>query len=87
MRLKVLFLGLAMLLVVGRWYSRDPEGLVAIPIVAFASLVALFFVAFITQQQVVIWLLLGSAGAAAERLASARREGKRSQLTAGRDRM
>ena len=83
----LLFLGLTMLLVVGRWYSRDPEGLVAIPIVAFASLVALFFVAFITQQQVVIWLLLGSAGAAAERLASTRREANRGQFTAGLDRM
>jgi hypothetical protein len=70
----LLFIALAMLLVVGRWYARDPEGLVALPIVAFATLVALFFVAFITQQQVVIWLLLGSAAAGAERLASAGRK-------------
>jgi hypothetical protein len=53
-----------------RWYSRDPEGLMAIPVIAFAGLAALFFVAFITQQQIVIWLMIGAAAAAAERLAA-----------------
>lgn len=37
---------------------------VVVPIVAFTSLCALFFVAFITQQQLMIWLLIGAASVA-----------------------
>lgn len=43
----------------------DPTAI--LPIVAFTSLVAIFFVAFISQQQCFIWLSVGAAGAAAER--------------------
>ena len=42
----------------------DPAAV--LPIVAFTCLVAIFFVAFITQQQVMIWLLVGAAAAAYE---------------------
>lgn len=68
----MVFVALAMLWLLVRWRTRDREGLLALPVVAFTSLVALFFVAFITQQQVLIWLLLGAAGVAAERLADSR---------------
>jgi hypothetical protein len=70
----LIFIALALLWLVVRWYSRDPEALLTIPVAAFAGLVALFFVAFITQQQVVIWLLLGASGVAAERLSGARKK-------------
>jgi hypothetical protein len=42
--------------------SEEPFAIV--PIVAFTCLVAIFFVAFITQQQAMIWFLIGAAGAA-----------------------
>jgi hypothetical protein len=57
-----------MLVPLARGYARDDEGLTVLPIVALTSLVALFFVAFITQQQSMIWLLVGSAAAANERI-------------------
>jgi hypothetical protein len=45
------------------------EGLLAgIPMVALANCAGLFFVALITQQQVMVWLLIGASAAAAERL-------------------
>jgi hypothetical protein len=53
--------------------SREAEELVLLPIVALTSLCALFFVAFITQQQSVIWLLVGAASVASERVLSRRR--------------
>ncbi len=43
---------------------RGAGELVLLPIAALTSLGALFFVAFITQQQMVIWLLIGAASAA-----------------------
>lgn len=46
---------------------RDAGPLAALPIAALTSLAALFFVAFITQQQVMIWVLIGAASAASER--------------------
>jgi hypothetical protein len=58
---------LSLLLAAARTRSYKAESLTIFPIVAFTGLVALFFVAFITQQQVMIWLLVGAAGAAAER--------------------
>lgn len=73
--------GLAMLWLLARWYSVDRDGLLMLPVVAFGNLVAIFYVAFITQQQVVIWLLVGAAGVAGERLASEGRA-RRSQRTA-----
>jgi hypothetical protein len=46
------------------------EGLLAgIPLVALANCVGLFFVALITQQQVMVWLLIGASAATAEHLA------------------
>lgn len=38
-----------------------------LPIVAFTSMISLLFVAFITQQQAMIWLLIGAAAVVAER--------------------
>ena len=68
------FVGLSLLFLVIRWQSSDPEFLVALPIVGFASMVSLFFVAFITQQQVIIWMLIGAGSVAAERLLTSQRE-------------
>jgi hypothetical protein len=48
--------------------SRRADEMVILPIVAVTSLCALFFVAFITQQQVMIWLLVGAASAGGERV-------------------
>jgi hypothetical protein len=47
--------------------QRDAGPLVALPIAALTSLAGLFFVAFITNEQVMIWLLIGAASAASER--------------------
>ncbi|MGD9737105.1 MAG: O-antigen ligase family protein [Solirubrobacterales bacterium] len=46
---------------------RDAGPLVALPIAALTSLAGLFFVAFITNEQAMIWLLIGAASAASER--------------------
>jgi hypothetical protein len=83
----LVLLALALLSVVVRAYGRDPGGLVAFPIVAFACMVALFVVAFITQQQVMIWMMVGAAGVAAERLLAARPEAAEAQRTGRRARM
>jgi hypothetical protein len=61
-----------------RW--RQGEGLLIVPVVAFAAMAVLMFVAFITQQQVMIWLLVGAAAAAAERLAITAPGGERSAI-------
>lgn len=66
-------LGAALLIAAARTGDRRDEPLASVPIVAFTTLVAIFFVAFITQQQVMIWMLLGAAGATAERAAGERR--------------
>jgi hypothetical protein len=47
--------------------KRRAGPLVALPIAALTSLASLFFVAFITQQQVMIWILIGASSAASER--------------------
>lgn len=56
---------------------REALDLVILPIAAVASLFALFFVAFITQQQVMVWLLIGCASAASERTLRGQRQAKR----------
>jgi len=53
--------------------ARGAEELVILPIAALTSLCALFFVAFITQQQSVIWLLVGAGSVASERVLVRRR--------------
>jgi hypothetical protein len=67
--------GAALLLTLGLAYGQE-EPLAILPIVAFTCLVAVFFVAFITQQQVMIWLLIGAAAAAAERVSRNRRQAR-----------
>jgi hypothetical protein len=66
--------GFSLLVVVGASYGLPGEPIAILPIVAFTCLVAIFFVAFITQQQAMIWLTVGAAGAAAERIAALRRQ-------------
>lgn len=66
--------GLSLLVVVAASYGLPGEPLTILPIVAFTGMVAIFFVAFITQQQVMIWLAVGAAGAAAERATALRRQ-------------
>ncbi|HYC82246.1 MAG TPA: O-antigen ligase family protein, partial [Solirubrobacterales bacterium] len=66
----LLLLALALLSVAIAGYRRDPTGLVAFPIVAFACMAGLFVVAFITQQQAMIWMIVGAAGVTAERFSS-----------------
>jgi hypothetical protein len=46
---------------------RDAGPLVALPIAALTSLAGLFFVAFITNEQLMVWILIGAASAASER--------------------
>jgi hypothetical protein len=58
---------IALLVTAARARIHDNDELTIPPIIAFTSLAALFFVAFITQQQMAIWMLVGAAGAAAER--------------------
>jgi hypothetical protein len=63
------------------------EGLLAgIPLVALANCAGLFLVALITQQQVMVWLLIGASAATAERLAvrPVRRRNRRSPLAPAR---
>lgn len=67
---------LGLLIAIALARRREMEELVVLPIVAVASLAALFFVAFITQQQVMIWLLIGAASVAGERALS-RQRGRR----------
>jgi hypothetical protein len=67
---------LTLLPVIAHARSRGSGPMVALPIVALASFGALIFVAFITQQQLMIWLLVGASGAVAERM-SAKRAGSR----------
>lgn len=59
-----------MLLISAARARRDDDEVetwAVLPIAAFACMVALFFVAFITQQQLMIWMLVGAASAGAER--------------------
>ena len=65
----------ALLVAVARSYGIDTQEPIAIlPIAAFTTLVAIFFVAFITQTPILIWMLIGAGGAAAERISENRRE-------------
>ena len=45
---------------------RRTTTLAVLPVVVLANLVALYFVAFITQQQVFFWVLVGACGALAQ---------------------
>jgi hypothetical protein len=65
---------LTLLPVIVRARSRGSGPMVVLPIVALTSFAALIFVAFITQQQLMIWLLVGASGAAAERVSANRAE-------------
>jgi hypothetical protein len=65
---------LTLLPVIVRASSRGSGPMVVLPIAALTSFVALFFVAFITQQQLMIWLLVGASGAIAERMSAKRAE-------------
>jgi hypothetical protein len=67
----------ALLLTVALALRREALDLVILPIAAVTSLFALFFVAFITQQQVMVWLLIGAASAGTERALRKRREANR----------
>lgn len=63
-----------LLVAIGRAYGLPGEPLAILPIVAFTCMVAIFFVAFITQQQAMIWLLIGVAAGAEGHIAEQRRE-------------
>lgn len=66
----LILMAFTLLWVLARAYTRRRPEVSGLPIAAFASLVALFFVAFITQQQLVIWFLVGASAVAAEGLRS-----------------
>jgi hypothetical protein len=72
-------LAISMLVVLLASYGLPGELIGILPIVAFTCMVAIFFVAFITQQQVMIWFLIGAGGAAAELVAGARRRRREEQ--------
>ncbi|MDX6626454.1 MAG: hypothetical protein QOE56_1443 [Solirubrobacterales bacterium] len=67
----------ALLIAIALARKREANELVILPITALMSLCALFFVAFITQQQVMIWLLIGAASAGSERALRRRREARK----------
>ncbi|HSS32217.1 MAG TPA: hypothetical protein VLL27_02945 [Solirubrobacterales bacterium] len=66
-------IAVGLLLSIALALRRKMGDLVILPIVAVTGLFALFFVAFITQQQVMVWLLIGCASAAGERTLRERR--------------
>lgn len=66
--------GLALLVAFAASYGVPGEPWAILPIVAFTCMVGIFFVAFITQQQVMIWLAVGAAGAGAERVTALRKQ-------------
>ena len=66
----LMLIPLTLLWVISRTRSVAAGSLAVLPIVALVALIGLVFVAFITQQQLMIWLLLGAAGAVSERLGS-----------------
>jgi hypothetical protein len=80
-------LAISMLVALGASYGLPGELIGILPILAFTCMVAIFFVAFITQQQVMIWFLIGAGGAAAELVASTRRRRQEDQRrsSGGRD--
>ncbi len=82
----LILIAVALLISVALARSRGAGELVALPIVAFTSLCALFFVAFITQQQLMIWLLIGAASVAGERISSEELSGAGQRLAANPDR-
>lgn len=66
----------ALLMAIALARKREANELVILPITALVSLCALFFVAFITQQQCFVWLLIGAASAGSERVLRRRRENR-----------
>ncbi len=62
-----------MLVAVARAYGLPGEPIAILPIIGFTCMVAIFFVAFITQQQLMIWMMIGAAGCGAERITRQRR--------------
>jgi hypothetical protein len=70
----------SMLIAVGASYGFRQEPIAILPIIAFTCLVAIFFVAFITQQQMMIWLMVGAAAATADRVAANRRAQRRKSV-------
>jgi hypothetical protein len=70
-------IAIALLIAIVVARGRNAYELVILPIAALMSLGALFFVAFITQQQVVIWILIGASSAASERVLRERRLARR----------
>jgi hypothetical protein len=58
---------LALLISIALSRRRDMREMVIMPIAALTALGALFFVAFITQQQLMVWILIGAASAGSER--------------------
>lgn len=71
----------SLLYTTARAYGQEGELLAILPIVAFTCLVAIFFVAFITQQQVMIWMLIGAAGVGAERVSANRARERAERLS------
>jgi hypothetical protein len=65
--LTLVLIAVALLISIALARSRRAGELIALPIAAFASLCALFFVAFITQQQLMVWLLIGAASVASHK--------------------
>ena len=64
----------ALLVAIALALRRKAGDLVILPIAAVTSFFALFFVALITQQQVMVWLLVGCASAAGARALRERKE-------------
>jgi len=79
-------IALGLLVAIALARRREAEELVILPIAAVTSLGALFFVAFITQQQVMIWLLIGAASVASERTLAPRRQRRTQRLAASPER-
>jgi hypothetical protein len=71
--------GISLLVALAASYGLPGEPIAILPIIGFTCMVAIFFVAFITQQQVMIWFLVGAGGAAAELIASRRRQRRQDQ--------
>ena len=79
-------IGISLLVVIIASYGMTGELIAILPILGLTCMVAIFFVAFITQQQVMIWFLIGAGGAAAELVADARRRRREDQRRSrGRD--
>jgi hypothetical protein len=79
--LALLTIAAALLIAAALARARKAAELAVLPIVAFTGLCALFFVDFITQQQCMIWLLIGAGSVASERVLVRQRASKAQRLT------